>query len=282
MRLRLLGALVPVLAVAVILTRGGGGMHGEAKGGKAAPFVIGAVQILHHDPEVEQWMDWTVCCDPALEPEKVHNLTGCGWDVDDARKQIGSGDIDIGQQVSLSTCLVNDASAIWACREVGWQEPAVCAWWSGQSARHGFRAEGDSSALNVTACFQPQDRCFALSPVLTNAKTNHYVYEGCLDADYTPVQFYPQGHPQWGQLVNADVAPDIAYPLPLVVIPGSAGIRAGYGVLTTATLTATNPTGAVVRNAALTVSVDGLGRETVCPFNPPAETDEGYPFKSWP
>jgi hypothetical protein len=273
MRLRLLGALVPVLAVAVILTRGGGGMQGEAKGGKAEPFVVATPFVWHFEPQVEQWMDWTQLVDPSQEPVEtwVKNNSACLWDLDDAWRQSGFGDLAAGQQVSIDSCLVNDPNPIWASRLAG--GVMVSGWWSNNSARSGVNVVADSSALIVTACFAPQSRCFTLSPTLTNAKTNTYRYAACLDAVYNPSILEP----------DPDGNQPGAYPSPLVEILGSAGtIRAGYGVLTTATVSATNPTAEIVRNVELTNSVDGLGRNTVCPASSLGAVDEGYPFKSWP
>lgn len=289
-RSQLLGALVPLLAVAVILTRGGGGMQGEAKGGKAEPWVEQPVTNRYWVLQVEQQQDWTQFSSPALDPPGtwIRNSLGftCSWDIDDAMRQFAGGDLNIGEARSLSLCMVNDQMQHWACHMN--QGSPTCAWWSGQSARYGVIVTADSPDLTVTTCYQPNNRCFVLSPALIPDNDPpikvRYRYAACLDAVYS------QGN--YTGLTSRDFEaydPTTRDPL-LQDIPGSemtepgldGRIRSGVGVVQTITTSVANSTGALARNVGLRVSVDGLGREATCVTGAAGEQSEGYPFKSWP
>lgn len=196
---------------------------------------------------VEQQNDWPLPDDPALRV--VNPLPGCAWDVNDRLELVDRGYLDPGVTVTKQVCMIADHNPTF--RTVH----GLSGWWSSERGRFGFDVRSSSAGLSVSACYQPQGRCFTASPVWDQLSRT-YGWRLCSQVVYLP----------------DDPA--------LAEIPGSNG---GVGVVSTVTTTITNTNGRRIRDVRAAVGVqDGSGL-TGPPIGPgcadvPPTDHVDYPF----
>ena len=255
MRKSLLGALVPVLVVAVILTRGGGGMQGEAKGKALLEFQLLQSASGIYNP-VEQWTD-SPLPDPSLY---VLNQTGCQWSVDDSRVMIANGELAAGGSAATVVCTVLDPVCVPSTRA------GYTACWAMQGDRKfSVTVAAASPALLVSFCYQPQARCWDAHPVW-RSETADYRYLACV------MGLYATDDPALVEIADSN---------------GGAREFGGFGVLSTITTTVTNPTAKAVRDIRATAETTNVGDGGVGVFDGGAAgcvanvlylEETGYPF----
>jgi hypothetical protein len=190
------------------------------------------------------WLDGTT-------PDPTHTVINPGgigsWDINDHNDFGASGYMLPGATTTGTYRHIFDWNPIYGCKS------GTCANWSGRSNWYGASVDSPTATLDVQVCFDPQDRCFPLSPEWL-ANLGKYRYRFCGQAVYRP--------------------DDLA----IVAIPGSNG---GYGVPTTIRLIITNPT--ATKNKAVHgdygISSDGLFTSGCSGSDPNTELLSGaYPF----
>lgn len=181
-----------------------------AAGGGNGSLTFTLQPDVQTDRIVEQQTDWAFPADPA---EWVVNPYGvCLWDVDDHWQYWGSGSLKPGESASVDLCVVSDPVSIYKTVS------GVTTWYSQETKFIALSVTTAKTAgLDVSVCYRPQGRCFYPHPVGSSPVT----YESCTQVRYG----------------RDDPA--------LSEIPGSQG---GIGVLTTVTVTVTNPTSRTVRD----------------------------------
>lgn len=194
---------------------------------------------------IEQQDDW-----PQPEINAITNPNShCTWSVNDHSDWLATGKLDAGQSTSRSRCIVSDFSPVFATRY------GYTAWWS--NAVYGFaglKVLSPSPNILVSVCYQPQNRCFTLGSVY-DPNERVWTYKFCGRAHYK----------------NDDPA--------LTEIVDSNG---GRGVITTVTMTVTNPTGRTVRDL---WAMGGFSSDIIYPtacdrteFGFPIVPNSEYPF----
>lgn len=226
----IIGAVAGALFFAVPMLLGG---TPDADAAKSKGLTFYQTSAALYNP-VEQWTDWVqgtyngFPADPSLW---VNNPTSCAWHVDDSTVWVAEGELLAGGSGVASLCMVSDQNPIYATHY------GMTAWWSGVRNRFAVTISSPSSALIVTACYQPQARCFAVNAVW-HQETDDYRYLACIQAVYDP------GDPA------------------LVEVPGSNGGGrefGGFGVVTTIATTITNPTGHTIRDLRAAMEVTNVG-----------------------
>ncbi len=200
---------------------------------------------------LEPYNVWPWPADPAQRV--IDPTTGCFWDINERGIYSSTGSLAPGTSASTELCVIEYFQPRYVARN------GNLAWYSGPSPWFGAQVLAQSSGLTVTTCFQPQGRCFTLTPVVVDRKT--WSYSGCQQIVYLP----------------DDPA--------LVEIPGSTpdplpwGSTAGRGVRTTITLTIANPTGSLVRGVlARWGESSDVSFPRGCTQQAPPTTSE-YPFR---
>ena len=156
----------------------------------------------------------------------VVNNTPCAWDVDDQWERFATDDyLDAGASVTVTDCTIAESNPLWNENHGMW------AWWSNEPRTLGIRIDAPSDNLLVSACFQPQGRCFSAAPSW-RADLKRYEYHLCIAVSYDP------GDPA------------------IQTIPDSNG---GLGVYTDRIVTISNPTGKQVRSISGDVAQIGYG-----------------------
>jgi len=173
----------------------------------------------------------------------VTNPTGCAWDVNDWNDTGTDGYLNAGASYGMTVCQISDPDPVYRTLN------GSAAWWSSPHGYFSGWVAAPSGALTVTACYQPQGRCFPLGSVNMGGEYDWLI---CSHAVY-------QGNP-------LDPA-----------VTEIAGSNGGHGVVTDVTLTVTNPTGSRIKNIVLQAGVSSDSqKEPGCPYPGPPQTD--YPF----
>lgn len=172
--------------------------------GSGDPFAFVLQPDVQIDNLVEQQTDYPFPADSA--EWTINPFDFCYWDVDDHWQYLGRGYLPAGASVSLDQCFVSDPDSY--TRTIN----GTTANWSTPRKYLGVYLTAPSPDLVITVCYQPQGRCLSPGPV-GDGQTQ--TYQSCTQAHHE----------------SGDPA--------LVEIPGSQG---GVGVVTTITLTVTNPT----------------------------------------
>jgi hypothetical protein len=209
--------------------------------------LLSNVQI---DNPVEQQTDWPFPADQSLwviNPTSAASESRCAWDVDDHwQKGSTNAYLDAFSSVSTTECLIADADPFW--RTVN----GTTAWWSTNAPRRiTVEMISPSPAVTIAVCFQPHQRCFSATPVYVSSD-HAYRSVSCVTIGYS----------------DDDPA--------LSVVPGSNG---GVGVVSYATVTATNTSSRKVAKLGITVLVQG-GYVASTPCSDPSPWQTSYPF-SW-
>ncbi len=202
------------------------------------------------DP-IEQQTPWvrppdcTLRCPfPDDHAQWVTNPTSCWWDVDDHRTLYAADDyLNAGASVQVSDCQIAETDSLYQTKY------GQTAWWSNAPRPLGVQISAPSASLTVTACYQPQGRCFGL-PAVYNAALRTYSYNGCIGVSY-----------QDG-----------------TTLPTIADSNGGIGILTTRTVTITNPTNKTVRQISGQIAQVGWGSSDAgCTYTSTYPHNE-YPF----
>lgn len=212
-----------------------------------SPLVLGpGGQNGELQQPVEQWTDWYVSGIAFGDAANwVTNPTGCSWDVDDHWDMIQSdASLAAGASASQTYCQVADTNQVFHCTGT-FPTPSepFCAWWSGSATHYrGIQVTvtAPKPGLEVTSCYQPQNRCFTI-PAVYNPVLRRYENHSCVGVSYNP----------------ADPA--------VSVIPGSNGdtftpLR-GLGLLTNNTVTVTNTTAHTVKPIFAAVQMVGWAQD---------------------
>lgn len=240
-------AIVAVVALAAVAVasisllspeRSGKALTPAAGGGQQSLDLALAIGGYQSSAWIEQQDDWPMPATPIVNPDPT-----CTWSVNDHSDWSADGYLDPGATTTRSSCIVSDFNPVTATRN------GTTATWN--MAPYGFAGLSllsPSSDLTVIVCYQPQARCFAPGSVYDVA-VKQWRYTFCGRANYQP----------------DDAA--------LVAIAGSNG---GRGVITTVTITLTNPTARRVRNL---FARGGFSSDVTFPTAcNPVPTQTTYPF----
>jgi len=194
---------------------------------------------------VEQETDYPFPEDQSLWV--INPIPNCAWDVDDFWQRIAQGSLRAGETLAIDECVI--ASPRGFVRTID----GVTASWSNSGSWYGVQVRADTDALAVTECYQPESRCFTITPAY-DAPNHSWLYNLCTNAQFN----------------NDDPA--------LVEIPGSQG---GIGLVQTVTVSVTNPTSRTARNVTSNIGAVGTSQQAMgwggCVADAPIVTD--YPFR---
>src|SRR5437867_1645633 len=197
--------------------------------------------VVYRRNWVEQWNDWPASTDSA---KWVVNQTSCVWGPNDRDNVTGTGYLAPQSSATAGGCVVGDPNPIYTTLN------GTTAWWSHGRHEIDVYLVSKSPDLVIKVCFSPQNACFSPAPRPIDKWT--WTYQGCVWG------------PNYASGAQLDSTGQPIYPPPATRIAGSNG---GYGVLTTYTVTITNPTIRRVREITASVGFhdfDILGDQRTC------------------